>query len=318
MDKFGQLLQAKIKRLGKSTTVLDKPTFSSENKVGIPTSDIILTSNSTTIHPDAVKIGDKNFYVSEFGKVYTGEIFRGLIILSNKDKDYPLNNIRIDVLATYQNKNITKTLTSKTIPSIEKGGSFYQIVEIQADYTDTYVIEIKSRYQCQQFKNQLNNLNIDAMTPSQRAKYQNKESFQINFVERDVYRNFNKKFKFQTKSPFNVTQNTVIRKNKYFMEMTLENESTNLFLQSVHLSVTNPNLTCIDLNQKDEEDEIVGSTMKKKEIRSYLYIFEPKDGQKIKSEDNAGIGTVELHWQNIFGDPGGIVFGPFIYINETD
>jgi len=74
----------------------------------------------------------------------------------------------------------------------------------------------------------------------------------------------------------------------------------------------------MDLNPKDEEEELVGSIMKKKEVRSYIYIFEPKDGSKVSPNDNVGIGTVELRWQNIFGDIGCIEFGPFIYMNENE
>jgi hypothetical protein len=98
--KFDQLLSAKIKRLGKATTVLSDPTMMDPNTGEITSPDIILTSSSHTQHPDAVRHGDKNFYISEFGKVYTGEIFRGLIILTNKSSSYTLNEVELTVYAT--------------------------------------------------------------------------------------------------------------------------------------------------------------------------------------------------------------------------
>lgn len=57
--KFDQLLSAKIKRLGKSTVMLDEPTLSNANTVGVSSNDLILTSSSHTQHPDAVKVGEK-------------------------------------------------------------------------------------------------------------------------------------------------------------------------------------------------------------------------------------------------------------------
>ena len=233
--KFEQLLTAKIKRLGKSTTVLSTPTFSSYNKVGLETVDPILTSNSHTDHPEAVKIGDKNFYIADFGKVYTGETFRGLIILSNKNRNYALNYVEMTVYCTYQNKSSTKTLASKTIPKIDKGGNFYQIIELVADSTDSYVIEIKTRYRSEFFNDQLKSWNIDSMTPSQKSKFQSRDNYKIDYANKEVIRNFSKKFKFQTRSPFTVSPYITVRKNKYFLEMSLENESTQLFLQSVQL-----------------------------------------------------------------------------------
>mmetsp|Transcript_3202 Transcript_3202/g.3829 ORF Transcript_3202/g.3829 Transcript_3202/m.3829 type:complete len:225 (+) Transcript_3202:278-952(+) len=222
------------------------------------------------------------------------------------------------VYCTCQNKSSTKTLITKTIARIEKGGSYYQIIELIADYTDTYVIEIKCRYRSEYFNEQLRKWEIDSMSPSQKSKYQSKDNYRIDYAKKEVIRNFNKKFKFQTRSPFTVSPNIIVKKNKYFMEMTLENEGAQLFLQSVTLKVTNPNLDCADLNSKDEEDEVVGSVMKKKEIRSYIYIFELKEGNKINKGENVGIGTVEIRWQNTFGDIGCIEFGPFIYMNESD
>ena len=62
---------------------------------------------------------------------------------------------------------------------------------------------------------------------------------------------------------------------------------------------------------------MIGSVMKKKEIRSFIYILESKDGSKVNVDENTDIGTVELNWQNTFGDVGGIMFGPFIYINDA-
>jgi hypothetical protein len=188
-----------------------------------------------------------------------------------------------------------------------------------ADYTDTYVIEIKAKYKSDFYKEKLRVLDIDAMSPSQKAKIQNKESYRIDYANREVLRNFSKKFKFQTRSPFSIVQNTVVRKNKYYMEMTLENESHQLFLQSIQLKLNNPDLEWLDLNTHDEENELIGSVMKKKEIRSYIYILQPvNEHMKIKSNENVGIGTVELRWQNMFGDTGVIAFGPFIYLNEGD
>jgi hypothetical protein len=109
--KFDQLLSAKVKRLGKFATSLEEPVFSNANSVGVSSGELILTSSSHTPHPDAVKIGDKNFYIVEFGKVYTGEPFRGLIILSNKSPTYDLNDVELAVYSTWHNKNQTKTLT---------------------------------------------------------------------------------------------------------------------------------------------------------------------------------------------------------------
>lgn len=260
--KFDQLLSAKIKRLGKSTTVLDEPVLSNANSVGVSSKELILTSSSHTQHPDAIRVGDKNFYIAEFGKVYTGEIFRGLIILSNKGQKHDLNDVEFVVYSTCQNKNQTKTLHRKTIPLIPRASTFSQIIEIRADFTDTYVIELKARYKSEFFKERLRQLDIESMSPSQKSKLQNKESYKIDYATREVIRNFSKKFKFQTRSPFQLAQNIVVRKNQYFMELTLENITTVKVLKDMQLNVTNPDLDCLDLNEKDEEGEMVGSVMK--------------------------------------------------------
>lgn len=48
-------------------------------------------------------------------------------------------------------------------------------------------------------------------------------------------------------------------------------------------------------------------------------MLSPKlDGFQIKKNEKVGIGTVEIRWQNMFGDIGVIMFGPFIYMEETD
>jgi hypothetical protein len=125
---------------------------------------------------------------------------------------------------------------------VEKSKSFYEIIDLQADYTDTYIIEVKARYKSDFFKEKLRQMDIDSMSPSQKAKIQHKESYRIDYATRDVLRNFSKKFKFQTRSPFNITQQIHVRQNKYFMEMTLENESSQVFLQSIVLKVTNKDL----------------------------------------------------------------------------
>lgn len=192
-------------------------------------------------------------------------MFRGLIILSNKSPNHNLNDVEIAVYSTWQNKNQTKTLTKKVIQKIEKGGSYSHIVEIRADFTDTYVIEIKAQYRSDYFRDKLKHMDIDSMSPSQKAKMQNKESYRIDYQHREVTRNFSKKFKFQTRSPFQLSQNIVVRQNKYFMEITLENESSQLFLQAVTLKLSNTDLDWLDLNHSDEEGEMVGSFMKKKE-----------------------------------------------------
>lgn len=148
---------------------------------------------------------------------------------------------------------------------------------------------------------------------------QNKDSYRIDYTNKDVIRNFSKKFKFQTRAPFSLGQNIIIKQNKYFMELSLENEWNHLFLQSVTLKVTNNDLKLLDLNGEDEDGEIIGALMKKKEKRSFIYILEPKEESfKIKKNEKVGIGTVELKWQNMFGDIGNLVFGPFIYLQESN
>jgi len=128
---------------------------------------------------------------------------------------------------------------------------------------------------------------------------------------------FLNKFKFQTRSPFQLGQNIVVRQNKYFMEITLENESSLLFLQSVNLQLTNSELSYVDLNDKDDEGEMMGSVMKKKEKRSYLYVLTPNNESYAVKNEKVGIGKVEIRWQNGFGDLGILMFGPFIYMEET-
>ena len=115
------------------------------------------------------------------------------------------------------------------------------------------------------FKEKMRELNIDDMTLAQRNKIQTRESYRIDFNGRNVTRNFSKKFKFQTRSPFELGQKIVVRQNKYFMEITLENDSPILFLQSIKLQLTNNELEYTDLNQFDEEGEISGNIMKRKE-----------------------------------------------------
>ena len=108
-------------------------------------------------------------------------------------------------------------------------------------------------------------MNIESMSPTQKSKMQNKDSYRIDYVNKEVTRNFSKKFKFQTKSPFQLGQTIVVRQNKYFMEITLENDSTQLFLQAVTLKLSNDQFEYKDLNELDAEGEIAGSIMKKKE-----------------------------------------------------
>jgi hypothetical protein len=57
--KFDQMLSAKIKRLSKSTVVLDQPTLSNANTVGVESAETILTSTSKAEHSDMIKVGDK-------------------------------------------------------------------------------------------------------------------------------------------------------------------------------------------------------------------------------------------------------------------
>jgi len=263
--KFDQLLSAKIKRLGRFATNLDDPTFSNSSSAGVLTNEVILTTSSHTYHHDAVKVGDKSFYISEFGKVYTGEIFRGLIILNNKSSTHALTNVELAVYSTCQQKNQTRSLAKETVERIERGGSYSKIIDIRADYTDTYVIELRAKYKSDFFKEKLRQMDIDNMSPAQKSKLQNKESYRIDYNSKDVTRNFSKKFKFQTRSPFQLSQTIVVRQNKYFMEITLENESQLLFLQSVQLKLTNNDLEWQDLNAPDAEGEMIGGTMKKKE-----------------------------------------------------
>ena len=155
------------------------------------------------------------------------------------------------------------------------------------------------------------------MSPSQRNKLQNMESYRIDYANRDVTRNFSKKFKFQTRSPFQLEHSIVLRQNKYFMEIIIESDTTLLFLQSVAFNVNHLDLDLLDLNP--HEEEMVGSVMKKKEKRSFIFAIFPKNEHiKIKKTDKTGIGTVTLKWQNTFGDIGDIVFGPFIYMGESD
>lgn len=263
--RFDQLLSAKIKRLGKSTVVLDEPTLSNANTVGVSSSDLILTSSSQTQHPDTVKVGEKNFYVSEFGKVYTGEIFRGLIIMSNKSPRYALTDVEITVYSTCQNKGQQKKLVKRSVPRIEAGSAFSTIIDIRADFTDTYVLDLRAKYKSEFYRERLRQMDVDTMSPSQRNRLQNRESYHIDYTNRDVTRSFTKKFKFQTRSPFQLSQTIVVRQNKYFMEITLENESTQLYLQTVQLKLSNADLECTDLNPLDEDGEMIGSIMKKKE-----------------------------------------------------
>lgn len=131
--KFDQLLSAKIKRLGKFGTNINEATFGNASSAGELTKETILTSSSHTYHHDAVKVGDKNFYISEFGKVYTGEIFRGLIILSNKNESHAINHVELTVNSTCQAKNQTRTLAKETVDVIERGASYSKIIEIRAD-----------------------------------------------------------------------------------------------------------------------------------------------------------------------------------------
>ena len=145
-QKFDQLMSAKIKRLGKFATSLDEPTFNSSDDSGLLSNEVIFTTSSHTYHYDAVKVGDKSFYISEFGKVYTGEVFRGLIIISNKSSTYPLTNVEFSVHSTLNQKNQVRSLAKETIDIIDRGASYSKIIEVRADYTDTYVIEVKAKY----------------------------------------------------------------------------------------------------------------------------------------------------------------------------
>lgn len=138
--KFDQLLSAKIKRLGKSIVETSEAIFSNANSVGQTSNDIVFSSSSHTYHPNAVKVGDKNYYQTEFGKVYTGEIFRGLIIITNKSSSYALTNIELTVQSTYQQKGSTKILSKDIVAKIDADSNFSKIIEIRTDFTDTYVI----------------------------------------------------------------------------------------------------------------------------------------------------------------------------------
>lgn len=193
-------------------------------------------------------------------------------------------------------------MAKEVIEVIDKGESHSKMIEIRADYSDTYVIEIKAKYKSAFFKEKLKSLDIDNMTPAQKGKIQNKESYRIDFATRDVIRNFSKKFKFQTKSPFQLTQKIIVQQNKYcktppgeessenqdsvptepsimppsklsqkpnayFMEITLKNDSSLLSLQSVQLEVTNYELDLTDLNRMEHKDEAGGVKMKKNEKR---------------------------------------------------
>ena len=258
---FEQLLSSKIKRLGKSTVVLDEPTLWSSYSVGVSTSEVILTSSSHTQHMDAVKVGDKNYYLSDFGKVFTGEVFRGLIIMSNKSPHHALTDVELTIWSTCQNKGQTKTLLKKNIAKIEKASANSQIIEFRAEFTDTYVIEIKARYKSEYFKDIVRKMDIDNMSPSQRNKLQNMESYRIDYVNKDVTRNFSKKFKFQTRPPFQLEHSIVIRQNKYLMEIIIENDTSLLFLQSIAFNVSNSELDLLDLNP--HEEEMIGSIMRK-------------------------------------------------------
>ena len=160
-------------------------------------------------------------------------------------------------------------------------------------------------------------MDIDNMTPAQRSKIQSRENYRIDFATHNVTRNFTKKFKFQTRSPFNLAQKITWCQNKYFMQITLENESTNLFLQNVQLDLTNTDLEMQDLNELDVEGEAIGSVMKKKEKRSFVYILTPRDeSNAIKKNEETEIGKVEIRWQNSFGDVGILIFGKFKYMEE--
>ena len=47
------------------------------------------------------------------------------------------------------------------------------------------------------------------------------------------------------------------------------------------------------------------------DIRSYVFILEPKDGKKLSKFEEETLGYLEMHWNNYFGDPGFMTVGPF-------
>lgn len=100
--KFDQLLTAKIKRLGRFPSKPEELSLHKSHSVDDSAIDVSLGSGSLSeSHIDeAVRVGDKVFYVNEFGKVYTGEIFRGLIILTNKSLTDTITNVEFSVYAT--------------------------------------------------------------------------------------------------------------------------------------------------------------------------------------------------------------------------
>jgi hypothetical protein len=230
-----------------------------------------------------------------------------------------VHDINLTVTSSMQNKKHNRMLINKTIEFISKDSSVYQIIEIKADCSDTYVIELKAKYKSDFFKEKLRQMDIDSMSPSQKAKFQNRESYRIDYSTRDVVRNFSKKFKFGAKSPFKLDSKIFVRQNKYFLEAMLENEWSQVFLHSVKLVHKSELLELIDLNPLDKEGELSGSVVKKKEKRSYVYILSPKDSSyEIRKNENFDIGEIEIRWQNIFGDYGSIKFAPIIYMEEND
>ena len=139
----------------------------------------------------------------------------------------------------------------------------------------------------------------------------------IDFLKRKVTQFQTKRYKFEAMLPFEVSKHVILRNNRYILQVKVTNASINkVFPDHIQFLVGNPKTyKLVDINDNLQEKSV---TFCPEEIRSFIFILEPKDpiNYKINKFQDEILGQMELKWFNIFGDAGFMKVGPFKYSYE--
>ena len=135
---------------------------------------------------------------------------------------------------------------------------------------------------------------------------------QIDFMRRKVTRHQSKKYKFEAQRPFEVSKNIVVRDNKYLLMVKATKQNPNkIFPVSFSFLPADPEQYDLqDLNEGMFENSGVFNT---DEIRSFIFILNPKPGMTINRFIPQILGQLEIKWVNYLGDPGYLKVGPLRY-----
>lgn len=107
-----------------------------------------------------------------------------------------------------------------------------------------------------------------------------------------------------------MSKNVTVRNNMFLLQVKVTSMNPNrIFPTSMNFLLINPDKYELeDLNEGLFDNSVVFNP---DEIRSFIYIFRPKNGEQINKFTSEKLGMLEIKWCNYLGDPGELKVGPF-------